>query len=412
MAETPTAWFRPPRLRTPSDEEDRRATAFELFFDLVFVAAVAQVATALSHQPTLTGLARFAFLYSVIAWAWGGFTFYANRFEDEDVVYRLLEALAMLTIAAFAVSVHSVMRGGHGSAALALAYAANRLCLIALYARARHYATTAGRRLIDRYLLGLSLGATLWLVSIAVPGPWRYWLWGLGFAAELATPVFAWRALGAPSINVGHITDRYGGFFIIVLGESVVAVVAGIAGTSFTAASATVAAAGFAIALCLWWIYFDLADTSVVGRGTLGLVYVYAHFPLLGGVAAAAAGIKIAITDADLASLPSGARWLMCGGLACYLLSLALLHFAAEWTTPRDRAFVGRLVTSAVIVALAALGGALSPVLFVILLAGVFVAQLVLEILTPPLGAASVWAPGAALVSREDRIASRAIAPA
>src|SRR6266849_9143793 len=124
-------------------------------------------------------------------------------------------------------------------------------------------------------------------------------MWAAALALELGvTPSLGWRALRGPAVNAPHITERFGQFFIIVLGESVIAVVAGIAGTHFSAATFVVAVAGFVIALCLWWIYFDLADTSVVGRGLLGLVFVYAHFPLLAGVAALGAGTKVAITQA------------------------------------------------------------------------------------------------------------------
>jgi len=108
-----TALLRPPRLRTAADEdEERHATWYELYFDLVFVAAVAQLATALSRELTLVGFARFAGLFVPVAWAWAGFTFYANRFDTDDVAYRLVKAGAMLAIAAVAISVHSVMRGG------------------------------------------------------------------------------------------------------------------------------------------------------------------------------------------------------------------------------------------------------------------------------------------------------------
>ncbi len=402
MPGTPAAWLRPPRLRTQAEEDgERHATWYELYFDLVFVAAVAQLASALSREPTLAGFARFAGLFVPIAWAWSGFTFYANRFDTDDVAYRLVKAVAMLAIAAVAISVHSVMRGGHGSVTFAVGYGVTRGCLLVLYARARRHVEGPGRRLIHWYLFGFSAGAAAWLVSIAIPGPERYWLWAGGLAVELAMPLLGWRALGEAAINAPHVTERFGQFFIIVLGESVVAVVAGIAGTHFSAAASAVAVAGFAIALCLWWIYFDLADTSVVGRGLLGLVFVYAHFPLLAGVAAVGAGTKIAITHADAASLGAGARWAIGGGLACYLLSLALLHIAAEWSSIRDRAFLGRLACSALAVGLAGGGAALRPVVFVAILAVALVAQLVLELLTYPVGAASVWTPPASIAAQE-----------
>jgi len=396
MADLSPVWVRAPRLRRPADEPERGASAYELFFDLVFVAAVSQVATSLSREPTAAVFLRFAALFIPITWAWGGFTFYANRFEDDDIVYRLVLAVAMLAIVAFAVDVHSVMRDGHGSDVLAASYAVTRVCLVGLYWRARPYTAGPGRALIDRYLRGFSAGAVLWIASVGISGPARYWLWGAALVIELATPPLAWRPLDG-SVNVAHLTDRFGGFFIIVLGESVVSVVAGVAGTHFSAAAATIAVAGFVVALCLWWIYFDLADTSVVGRGVLGLVYVYVHILLFAGVAALAAGTKIAITDADASTLEAGARWAMCGGLACYLLALAVMHLSAEWTKPRERAFIGRLTVSVALIALAAAGAALAPLAFVTILAAMLLGQLVLELATPPIGAASVWSPGAAI---------------
>jgi len=66
-----------------------------------------------------------------------------------------------------------------------------------------------------------------------------------------------------------------------------------VAGFQFTFAAWIVGGLSFLVALILWWIYFDLADTSVVGRGALGLVFVYAHFSLLAGVAAFGEGTKI-----------------------------------------------------------------------------------------------------------------------
>ncbi|HEX4563079.1 MAG TPA: low temperature requirement protein A [Solirubrobacteraceae bacterium] len=394
MASTASAWLQPPRLRTLDEEDDERhATWFELFFDLVLVAAVSQLAAALSREPTVDGFLRFAGLFVPIGWAWAGFTFYANRFGTDDVIYRLVKALAMLAITALAVSVHSVMRGGHGSVTFALSFVATRICLLALYARARRHVSGPGRGLIDIYLAGFSAGAAVWLISIAVPGPARYWMWAGALAFELMLPALAWRLLGSAAVNASHITERYGQFFIIVLGEAVVAVVAGIAGTHLGAAAFALATCGLAIGLCLWWIYFDLADTSVVGRGLLGLVFVYAHFLLLAGVAAVGAGIKIAITHANAPSLGAGARWAICGGLALYLLSLALLHIAAEWTSLRDRAFIGRLVSAAVVIVLAAAGGGLAPVAFAAILAAMLIAQLALELATYPLGASSVWVP-------------------
>ena len=386
-------WLRPPQLRTVGEETERHATWLELFFDLVLVAAVGQLAASLAGQPTATGFARYAGLFVPVAWAWMGFTFYANRFDTDDFAYRLLKALAMLAVVALAIEVRPAMAGGDGTG-FALAYVGVRLPLLVLYARAAHFAEGLGRSIALLYLGMFTVGAALWLVSVAVPGPWRYALWGAGLLVDFAAPPVAWRMLARWAIHAAHITERFGGFFIIVLGEAVIAVVSGTAGLRFGAEAWAVGAAGMIAALALWWIYFDLADTSVLGRGLMGLVFVYGHLLLFGGVAALGAGVRLAVRDSHAAHLPPGVRWALCGGACAYLVCLALLHAVAEWTTVRDRALVGRLVLTVALCALAAAGGAIAPVVFMALLAGGLVAQLALELLTPATGAASAWAPG------------------
>jgi low temperature requirement protein LtrA len=215
----------------------------------------------------------------------------------------------------------------------------------------------------------------------------------VALALDLCVPPYTWRLLGSSTIVVSHITERFGQFFIVVLGQSVASVVAAVAGFQFSFEAWVLAGACFVTALCLWWIYFDLADTSVVGRGALGLVFVYGHFPLYPGIAAFAAGTTLAITEVDHAGLGPGARWALAGGLGAFLVALALVHLGAEWTSLNDRTFLSRLVLVGLLVLLAVFGGALSPIVFVLLVTAGVLAQLLLEAFTFPTGAASVLEP-------------------
>src|SRR6266540_653206 len=116
-------FLEPPRLRTVSAEryEERHATWLELFLDLVFVVAIAQRGTAFAHEPTGPGFLRFLGLFVPIVWAWAGFTFYATRFDTDDLVYRALTLVGMFGVAALATTVPSAFEGsGNG---FALAYA-------------------------------------------------------------------------------------------------------------------------------------------------------------------------------------------------------------------------------------------------------------------------------------------------
>ena len=105
-------FLEPPRLRTLETDEERRATWLELFLDLVFVAAIAQVASTLSADPTAAGFGRYLVLFLPIGWAWAGFTFYATRFDTDDLVYRSLMLLGMFAVAGLASTVPDALHGG------------------------------------------------------------------------------------------------------------------------------------------------------------------------------------------------------------------------------------------------------------------------------------------------------------
>ena len=82
----------PLRVRS-TGEAGRKVTWLELFFDLIFVAAVAQVAEPLRDHYSVIGIVRFTPLFALIWWAWTGHTVFSTRFDTDDVIQRGLIAL-------------------------------------------------------------------------------------------------------------------------------------------------------------------------------------------------------------------------------------------------------------------------------------------------------------------------------
>ena len=74
-------------------------------------------------------------------------------------------------------------------------------------------------------------GTALWVLSLLISEPWRFGLWGLALVVEGSTPWAARRAMASVPYHASHLPERYGLFTIIVLGESLVAVVLGVGGT-------------------------------------------------------------------------------------------------------------------------------------------------------------------------------------
>ena len=125
--------------------------------------------------------------------------------------------------------------------------------MLALYARAWR-AVPEARALIRFYGLGYSVGAALWLVSLAFDTPWRYVIWAIAQVLELSLPPLSTQLHRRIPVSASHLPERWALFTLIVLGESVVAVAIAISGASWHFSSAAAAVLGFAAVAGVWWL--------------------------------------------------------------------------------------------------------------------------------------------------------------
>ena len=359
------AWLRPAVLRR-FDQGERSATWLELFFDLCFVVAVAALASYLHSNPTLSGLLHFGGLFVPIWWAWMGFTWHATSYDTDDVPYRLTFFAAMLTIVVLAASLEGIKHGD--STGFVMAFAALQALLVWLYLRARHYATE-DRTMCTRFAIGYAVGGLVWLASLLVGEPARYWVWGLGIVVLMGAPTLAVRAFAQPMFDSSHIPERYGLFTIIVLGESIVAVAAVTADIGWSPGSAVAGAAGFGIAICYWWIYFEFVTASALTRDDLvrAFIWGYGHLAIYVGIAATAVGVEFAVEGAaEGHALKAVERAVLGGGLLAYLVGIITIHLATirGWDS-----FLGVRVAAVIVILGLSVGGSeLSAPLFMGLL--------------------------------------------
>ena len=321
----------PPRLRT-MEESERTATWLELFYDLVFVAAVAMMGTRLVHDVTWSSIASYLGYFALVWWLWASHTFYADRYDTDDLIYRFLAGAQMVGVALIAVSVSLGVAGS--TMVFALGYTAVRLILLVLYARAyRHVVET--RELVRGYLIGFGAASALWLVSIVVPEPYRFWLWLAAFAVDLATPYILRRAQAAAPLDVSHLPERFGLFTILVLGESIVAITVGLSHVSWQPSTTLVGVFGLGAATCLWWINFDNHEGSVVRRrgdrkNWRPTVWIYSHLPLAIALAMFGVSVELAIVAADAGhDYLSADRWLLVGSVALAFAAMAAIQTAS-----------------------------------------------------------------------------------
>ncbi len=278
----------------------------ELFFDLIFVAAVAQVSVPLTLDYTLHGLARYALMFLLIWWAWLGDTVYSSRFDSDDVLHRILTFIQMFAAAAMAANAKAAF-DSRDSAGFGAAYAVLRTVQAIHYFRARRLPET--RRLATVYAAGSGLAAVGWAVAAVVPVPARFYIWMVALIVDLSTPWAVARYTHKFPPHPEHLPERFGLFTIILLGESVAAVMRGMESQESWPASAAISAiSGLGLAFGYWWWYFDAAkgtaERQIKSRGSVAAfhIWTYAHFPLYLSIAVVGVGVEHVI------SLPVGSH--------------------------------------------------------------------------------------------------------
>jgi low temperature requirement protein LtrA len=308
---------------------DRRVTFLELFFDLVFVVVISQLAHRLAGHVGWAGMGWFAFLFYAVWSAWLNGTLYHDLHATDDVSVRVFTFAQMLAVAVMAVYVGNVP--GPGSVGFALGYAANCTVLAILWFRTGLH-DPSHRPASMPYSAAYLVSAILFATSAAVGDPARYWMWGLAIVGQILGMVIAFRRWTPPEGQPGDaviattpsLIERLGLFVIIVLGEVIVGAVNGLAQLDPLVPSEVVTGLlGVLVAIGLWWIYFDLVSHREPGSRFTQL-WLYLHLPLVTAIAAGGAGVLATVGEADR-HLLDATRWLLVGSLAAAVATVAAL---------------------------------------------------------------------------------------
>ena len=378
-------YLRPPELRTAQSDEERSATWLELFYDLVFVVAVANLGHRLLVETTWETVFGYVGLFIPLWWAWASYTFYADRYDTNDLGQRVLAVIQMIAIAIMAVRISGDK--GDSTRAFAVANVMAWLPLIGMYIRARRH-VEGTRDLVTGYIRGFSIATAIWAISIFVEPPLRYILWAIGQIISMYTPYYYRKIQAKVPLDASHLPERFGLFTILVLGESIAATVAGLAHEGWETSPTFVAILGVIIASSLWWLYFDNLDGKVVrrrpeqARTWKPTVWLFSHLPLAISLVAAGIGTEFLIEHTS-EELPSAERWLVLGGTAAALGAMALLHIATVSDNPLRRDTVRarvRLVSAGVLLLIAFVSGGLTSVPIAILVAAVLIAQVAADV--------------------------------
>lgn len=331
--ETPrSAGLRRPVLMRNREESHRAATPLELFFDLCFVVSIAVLAAKLHYKFSdgefASGITTYVALFVPIWWAWTSYSWFATAFDNGDLIFRLLTLGQMAGVLAVAATIPAAFKGETG--AFGVAYALMRLPLVAQWLRAAHD-DHSHRSFATRYARGTFLAQALWIVGAALDGPSRVTVWVLAVLVDMITPFLATKVAPGRVFHAAHITERYGLFTLIVLGETILAVSIGLRDVIDTggldSSTVIVCASALATAFAIWWLYFDTLGSNALERHRkAAFIWGYGHALLYAAIAALGAGVA-----AQLDEPPSSfSRWFVALPTMIALVSLAWLQVSAN----------------------------------------------------------------------------------
>ncbi|MEU8570782.1 low temperature requirement protein A [Streptomyces pathocidini] len=316
------------------DEEHRAATPLELFFDLVFVVAIAQAGVALVHALAEGhighGVSGYAMVFFAIWWAWMNFSWFASAYDTDDVLYRVTTLVQMAGVLILAAGVSRAF--DHSEFGVVwFGYVVMRVALISQWLRAGLSAHGEERRTALRYAFGVGVCQVGWLGLLLLPDGAKPWLF-LGMAIlELMVPMWAER-VRETTWHPHHIAERYGLFLIIVLGETILAATAGVRvaldENEALGDLLPIAGGGLLIIFSAWWIYFVVPVHEHLTSNRTAFLWGYGHYLVFGSAAATGAGIEVAIEESIGKAHISTTTAAACVTVpaALYLVTVWLLH--------------------------------------------------------------------------------------
>ncbi len=278
-------------------ENIKRANWLELLFDLIFVYAVSKATHILAHahdgHVAIGQYITFILVIVPIWWTWTGHTLFSTRFDTEDTRQRLLTLTTMLAVVFWTAFINADFDPNyHGYLAF---YVVIRLILVVMYwnsTKTNRLAIPITKRLTTGFLIGLTIAVS----SIMFESPVRYAILYLGITVEIITPLLSRKLLKAIPVKSHHLPERYGLLTIILLGESVIMLASSLNKVIWNTSIIAAVISGFIIIAILWWIYFDLMESNILGQdlGT-GQRILYGHLFIYIGLSSIAVFIGYSI---------------------------------------------------------------------------------------------------------------------
>jgi low temperature requirement protein LtrA len=262
-----SAWWGAPK-KFDREIKERRISWLELFYDLVYVIAIARITHHLSQHISINGFLEYASLFILIYWGWLNGSLYHDLHGNEGLRTRLMTLWQMMIIAALAITIDHPTGAPYFNTTIVLMimqlYITYMWWSIGIYDKEH-------RRYSTPYTILFLLSLALMAFSLVLSHEWLKFFVPLVIICNYAPPFIAHRLLRRSSLDLdlsSSMSERLGLFTIIVFGEVVLGVVNGISELDLTTGSTWLNFAfAIAIVFALWWIFFTMASNRGAKKG-------------------------------------------------------------------------------------------------------------------------------------------------
>ncbi|MCM0679126.1 low temperature requirement protein A [Micromonospora phytophila] len=329
----------PRRARPPvrDPESPRRVTLLELFFDLVYVVALALISRGMVTEVNWHRAGQALIMLAALWWTWAITTLVTDMYDPERPEIKMLITAVMFGVLLMTTAIPEAF--DNRGIVFAITYVAIHLGRgLFLMPAVRHHRQTQKRA--ARIFLWFAVSAVPWIIGGLVDGDARMALWALALGIDylgfrLAYPVPGLGAVPTEQRNVTaeHLSERYQQFFIIALGDAILTI-----GTMFNLdKSETQNILAFAVAfvstLLLWRIYVHKSGQllpTAIQQAKVPSRFLrtapYTHLLMVAGVVTTAAGFDLVLHDPH-GRTPPGWAAIILGGPALFLAGRSAFEY-------------------------------------------------------------------------------------
>ena len=317
----------------------------ELFYDLIYVAAMLIFSAAVETVRPQSGVSWIVASFAAAWWIWFATTACANRFHSSDLLHRLLLLFQMLVIVLMAMEARVSVVGD--STWLAGEYGLLLLTVAVMYWR-------AGRAGGDQAGIAMTLtkinvvAAVFFLVAPAVSESARLVLCVVGMAVAVLPSMVAWHRIGSFSDHAeGHFVERMAAFTLIVCGEAFIEVALRVSGPKIVRLDLVSLVYEFLLTFAMFSLYFRDVTVAGLQQRRFGW-WAFWHLVMLIGIAGTAIGSSLLVSLDPSHHIPNVEIIKLTGSLVLFFVGLAGIGCCGR-RTPQGGLLRLRLATAGVI---------------------------------------------------------------